>query len=261
MYEFLKRLLLASIIVLPSVGGAAHAGRLEIEQDAPLWAHIGAALLLYLHIGGGTVGLITGITALVAEKGAFIHRSAGKIFVAAMFVAYLIAAGVAPFLEEGQRPNFVAGILALYLLVTGVLSARTHVVNTGAGRWTGLIVAIAITTIGAVFMAMGMASESGSVDGSPPEAFYVFILGGGLAAYGEINVLLRRQLTDTNRIIRHLWRMCFSFFIASGSLFFGQSQVFPDWFNQTPLPALFAFLPIGILLVWATRARLGYFRQ
>lgn len=261
MHRLVKRLSLAIVLVLPSVGGAADAGRLEVGQEAPLWAHVGTALLLYLHIGGGTVGLVTGITASMAEKGAFIHRTAGKVFVAAMFVAYLIAAGVAPFLAEGQRPNFVAAILALYLLVSGVLSARAHVVSADVGRWVGLMIATTITTMGAAFMGMDMASESGSVDGSPPEAFYVFLLGGGLAAYGEINVLLRRQLTDTNRIIRHLWRMCFSFFIASGSLFFGQSQVFPDWFNQTPLPVLFAFLPIGILLIWATRARLGYFRQ
>ena len=40
-----------------------------------------------------------------------------------MFVTYLIGAGVAPFLETGQRPNFVAGVLALYLLTSGVMAA------------------------------------------------------------------------------------------------------------------------------------------
>jgi hypothetical protein len=35
-----------------------------------------------------------------------------------------------------------------------------------------------------------------------------------------------------------------SIFIASGSLVFGQPQVFPTWFNQSPLPDLLSFAPL-----------------
>ena len=77
-----------------------------------------------------------------------------------------------------------------------------------------------------------------------------------MAAAGEVNVLVRRELSDMARKVRHLWRMCFSFFIASGSLFLGQPQVFPDWFNASFLPALLALAPILVMLVWVIKIRL-----
>ncbi len=252
----------ATLILLGISAGAAHAVTLEVADDAPGWAHVGAALLLYLHIGGGAIGLATGTIALTARKGGALHRAAGRGFVGAMFVAYLIGALVAPFLQEGQRPNFVAGVLALYLLVTGVLAARNRSApQTNRGRWVGLAVSLAIATLGAAFMWMGMSDPEGTVDGSPPQAFVLFIVAGTIAALGEVNAIRRRQLPPSSRVTRHLWRMCFSFFIASGSLFLGQPQVFPDSFNASPLPLLLAFLPLAVLVLWLLRVRLGYLRS
>lgn len=256
----LKQLAFLLIVIFATLSGAAYATKLEISPDAPVWAHISAAVLLYLHIGGGAIGLVSGLTAALSRKGERVHRAAGKIFLASMFIAYLIGAGVAPFLTDGQRPNFVAGILALYLLVTGVMAAKRSAFIAGRAEKIGLGVTILITAMGAVFMVMGANSESGTVDGSPPQAFYLFIIAGSFAAYGEINALLRRTLSETARIIRHLWRMCLSFFIASGSLFLGQPQVFPEWFNQSPAPIALSFFPILVLLVWVVRVRLGHLK-
>ena len=50
--------------------------------------------------------------------------------------------------------------------------------------------------------------------------------------------------------------MCFSMFIASGSLFLGQPQVFPEGFNQTVWPFLLAFAPLIALIVWQGLLRL-----
>jgi hypothetical protein len=35
---------------------STHAVKLELAPEAPVWAHFGAAALLYLHIAGGAVG-------------------------------------------------------------------------------------------------------------------------------------------------------------------------------------------------------------
>ncbi len=107
----------------------------------------------------------------------------------------------------------------------------------------------------------GANSVTGTVDGSPPQAFYIFIIAGSLAAAGEINVLVRRKLSQVARKTRHLWRMCFSFFIASGSLFFGQPQVFPDWFNGSVLPGSLAVVPLLVMIFWATAVRFGRYRR
>ena len=107
---------------------------------------------------------------------------------------------MAPFPDAGQRPNIVAGVLALYLQISGVAAARVSF--------------------------------------------------GSVAAAGEVRVLLLGRLERTARLTRHRWRMCASCFIASGSLFFGQPQVFPAWFNASPVPALLAFAPILVMMGW-----------
>lgn len=236
---------------------AAYAVRLEVSPGASVWVHLGASILLYSHIGGGAVGLVAGATAIASRKGGPIHRRAGKVFLVSMFIAYLIGAFVAPFLSEGQRPNFVAAILALYLLITGVMTARRRHFQASIMEKIGLAVALLITGMGVLFAYMGANSVSGTVDGSPPQAFVIFIVAGSIAAAEEIYVLVRRKLSEVARKIRHLWRMCFSLFLASGSLFLGQPQVFPDWFNGSILPSLLALAPVLILLGWVIKLLFG----
>ena len=149
--------------------GFAHAAKLEIGADAPLWQHLGADTLLYLHIAGGTIGLLAGVVAIASRKGRYIHRRAGAVFLVSMFVTYLIGAGVAPFLDEGQRPNFIGGVAALYLLMTGWLTVRSRgAVHVGWVQYIGFPVALSIAVLGYVFMQMGADSPTGTVDGSPP---------------------------------------------------------------------------------------------
>ncbi len=237
--------------------GAAQADNLQVAPDAPWWAHFGAAALLWLHIGGGTLGMVSGAAALTFRKGGRLHRAAGAVFFISMFVTYLIGAGVAPFLEDGQRPNFVAGIMALYLLVTGWRAARHREKSAGIAEAAGLVIALAIAGTGAVFMQMGSASPTGTIDGSPPQAFILFTVAGVLAAAGEANVLLRRGISGVARTARHLWRMCFSLFIASGSFFLGQMQVLPETLRDSAFPFVAAFLPLGLMIFWLVRVRIG----
>jgi len=78
----------------------------------------------------------------------------------------------------------------------------------------------------------------------------VFILLGFAGIVGEVRVLIKGKLSNLERQKRHLWRMCGSFFIAAGSLFFGQPQVFPAWFNESPLPDLLSFAPLIVMFYW-----------
>jgi len=41
----------------------------------------------------------------------------------------------------------------------------------------------------------------------------------------DLNAILRKKLTAAQRISRHLWRMCFASFAATGSFFLGQQDV------------------------------------
>ena len=245
-------------VLLPQ---GALADNLEAAPGDPAWMHLGANALLWAHIAGGAIGMVTGVVALASRKGQKVHRAAGSVFFLAMFMAYAIGAGVAPFLETGQRPNVVAGVMALYLLVSGALAARRREVKAGAPEVIGLIIALSITAAGVIFMHIGAASPSGTVDGSPPQAFFLFTIAGAFAAAGELHVLLRKTLSNTSRIARHLWRMCFSLFIASGSFFLGQQQVFPEAFRDSVLLYVVALSPLPDMLFWLGKVRFDDWRR
>lgn len=257
MLKWTVRLPVLVLLALPLMAGLAHADKLEVAPGAPLWMHLGAAALLWAHIGGGALGLASGTVAIASPKGRGVHRAAGAVFLFSMLVTYAIGAGVAPFLETGQRPNFVAGLMALYLLVTGWLAAKERVeIKAGAVQYLGLAFALGLVAMGATFAWMGSQSETGTVDGSPPQAFVLFMAAGTFAAIGELYVILRGAIRGVARTARHLWRMCFSMFIASGSLFFGQPQVFPQWFHDTTLPVWLGLAPIFAMLIWLVIVRI-----
>lgn len=245
-------LMLAALVTAP----AAHAANLQVSPDAPAWMHAGAAALLWLHIGGGAAGIVTGFVALASRKGGRIHRSVGKVFFAAMLVSYGVAACVAPFMHVEQRTNTLAGLMALYLLLSGWDTARRKDFKAGPWQAGGLIAALCIAGAGAMFMQMGANSPTGTVDGAPPQAFIVFTGFGALAAAGEINILARRSVSRTAQLSRHLWRMCASLFIASGSFFLGQMQFLPAWVTDSMIHVVLALAPLVLMLAYLVVVRI-----
>jgi hypothetical protein len=77
-----------------------------------------------------------------------------------------------------------------------------------------------------------------------------------LAAAGDIRMLVRGGISGRQRLVRHLWRMCFGLFIATGSFFLGQQQVFPAWLRRTNILFVPAILPLILLIFWLIRVRL-----
>ena len=244
----------AAVVLLPAA--PAYAAKLQVAPDSPRWMHVGADILLWAHIGGGAAGIATDAVALASRKGGRIHRSAGKMFFAVMLLCYAVATGVAPFLHVEQRTNTVAGLMALYLLLSGWASVQQKDIKAGPYQFAGLAVALGIAGAGALFMQMGASSPTGTVDGAPPQAFVLFTAIGLVAAAGEINVLVRRTLSGAARLARHLWRMCASLFIASGSFFLGQAQFLPDWVRSSGLNAAMALAPLVAMLVYLVVVRL-----
>jgi hypothetical protein len=76
-----------------------------------------------------------------------------------------------------------------------------------------------------------------------------------LAALGDLSALRAGGLQGTRRLGRHLWRMCFGLFIATGSFFLGQMKFIPEPVRVVPLLLALAFLPILFLIHWMWRVR------
>ncbi len=243
-----------AVALLLTFASPACADHLKVAPEAPLWMHLGAGAVLYAHIGGGAVGLISGATALLARKGGKLHRRAGAIFFVAMLVMSGIGGAVAPFLHD--RISTIAGFMTFYLIFTGWLTARRRE-GVSPLEVVGLFVAMGgvISTYTLTWIAAH--TPEGTLDGSPPQAFYLFAFVSTVAMLADLKLVLRRGICGAQRIARHVWRMCFGLFVASGSLFLGQQQVFPHWLRETPALYIAGLAPLPFLLFWMLRVRLS----
>lgn len=228
---------------------------LQVPAGSPWWVKLAADALLFLHIAGGAVGLISGAAALFARKGGRAHKIAGLTFVVSMTIMATIGAAVSPFLPIPQRANVVAGMLTLYLVLSAWLAVRHKQVVPGRLDIAGLIVALASLTAGAFWAVQARYSPTGTLDGSPPQAFYVFIIIGTFAAIGDVRLFVKGRLAGSPRVTRHLWRMSFALFIASGSFFLGQQRVMPVWMRGSPWLFVPTFAPLVLMIYWLIRIR------
>ncbi len=228
---------------------------LHVDPSAPWYIHEAVDAVLVLHIGGGTVGLLSGATGLIEKKGEWLHRASGKVFFASMMVMATIGASVSPLLHD--RVSTVAGIMTLYLLVSALLTVQRKEGTIGRLEIVASIVPLGVMVAGVSSMLIAANDPSGTIDGQPPQAFYVFAIVGGIAAVADARMILHRGISGVQRIARHLWRMCTALFVASGSLFLGQPQVFPASIRHSLLMFVPALAPLVLLIFWMVRVRIG----
>lgn len=207
--------------------------------------------LLVFHISAGVLAMFAGAAAMSFRKGSPWHAKAGNVFVGAM-LAMAAAASCLAFMKH-QTNNVFGGILTIYMVATAWATARRREGETGIADWGGFVFAV---TIGVLSMLHGLQKAAGQVppEGSP--AFMDIFMGSVilLAGLGNLRMLVR-GISGKRRIARHLWRMCFGWFIATGSFFLGQQQVFPAWLRGSPVFLVPALLPLVLLILWLIRVR------
>ena len=226
---------------------------LQVSADSSLLIRAAATLILSVHISAGSIGLLSGAAALIFRKGSRLHRIAGNVFVVAMLTMSAIGACVAPFLPVPERASVLAGLLTFYLVLTAWTTARRRTANVGLFDVGILCASLGITSAALIFIWMASNSPTGTLDGQPRQAFYLFVILGALAVVGDLRLLLSRGIAGARRIARHVWRMCAALFIASGSLFLGQQQIFPSSLRGSSLFFLPEIAVLALLLFWLCR--------
>lgn len=208
-------------------------------------------MLLPIHIMAGLTGLASGAVALGALKGGKLHRKSGTIFVYAMMVLSGSGALMAALLPE--RGSVVAGVLTFYLVSTALLTVRRTVVGF---RWIDLGAMLVALTVGIASIRLGfvaLESATGKIDEQPAALYFIFGTVALLAALGDIRMMLARGIQGAHRIARHLWRMCLALFIATGSFFLGQAQVFPEPLRNSGLLGIPVLLVLLLMFYWLAR--------
>jgi peptidoglycan/LPS O-acetylase OafA/YrhL len=168
------------------------------------------------------------------------------IFVYAMSVLSASGAIMAALMPE--RISVIAGLLTFYLVMTALLTIRHRAQGfdwLGAGA---MVFALIVGFLSIAFAIQGLNSN----DGLTPIGF-IFGTVALLAAAGDARLLWTRNIEWTQRIARHLWRMCFALWIAAASFFLGQSDEFPEALRIMPLLCTPVLLVLLLMFYWLVR--------
>lgn len=205
--------------------------------------------ITWMHVAAGMTALASGAVAFAVRKGGGTHASAGKWFVAAMLVVGVTASILTAFQSPPDPALAVGGVMVGYFVATSWITARRRDGTTGKFE----IIACAFAFGTAAVMAWGGLTGATTPAGPGP----LFALAGIclLAGLGDLKAILRKKLTPVQRLSRHLWRMCFAFFIATGSFFLGQQDVMPKAVRGSPILFVLAFAPFAVMLFWLVRLR------
>ena len=212
--------------------------------------------ILLLHIVSGTLGMLSGFVAAFLPKGSRSHGRAGNIFVISMLS--LSASGVYLAIMKAQPGNILGGTLTFYLVATAWMTARRSDGRRGILDWGGLLIVAAIAATEVILGLEAAMSPTGLKYDYPPGLYFFLGSVALLATVGDVRMLVRRGIAGTQRIARHLWRMCFALFIAAASIFLARQQVFPDVLRRTGVLAFLSFLPILLMIFWLLRIRFAH---
>jgi uncharacterized membrane protein len=225
---------------------------LPVAAGSPWLVQAGAATILFLHIAGGSVAIVSGTVALALRKGGRPHVLAGKIFVVSMLVMASIGAFVAPFLLTAQgNPKLsdsIVGFFTCYLVVTSWLTVRRKAGTVGRAE----VAAFAFASLLAAATILLGTRTAGN-----PAGYYAMGSIIALVAALDLKVILAGGIAGRPRIARHLWRMCLALFVAVGSFFLGQQRVMPEVMQGSPWLFLPPLAVLAMMLFWLLKLRLA----
>jgi uncharacterized membrane protein len=208
-------------------------------------------LEMIAHIGAGATALLCGAVALIARKGARLHRTAGTVFVVAMLTMATLGAWIAVLMP--QRGTVVIGILTFYLVFTAWLTMRRRPGEIGVAEYVAFVVGAGCAVAMLVLGQMAQASPNPRVDALPFVVHYGFAFVMTIAALSDIAMFVRGGVSGRARTARHLWRMCTALLTAAISFFLGQQNVLPEFLRKSPAIFLPELTILGLMIYWLIR--------
>jgi len=226
----------------------------QIAPGSPWWITALTIAGLAVHIGAGSVAILSGFGAVGARKGGTLHRLSGKVFVVSMLV--MGTAGAALAIVIRQPGNIAVGIFAAYLAATAWVTVRRGEGETGSFEKFATLVPIAVCALFALWSVQAV-MNGGKLYGYPAPLYFAFVPIGALFAFLDIKTIAQGGVRGLARLGRHIWRMCFAFFFAAASFFIGQQKVMPHWMHGSPVLLALGFAPLAFMIFWLIRVRIG----
>ena len=212
-------------------------------------------VFLAFHAAMGTIGLVSGTIAMVARKGGTWHRRSGLVFVYTMIAMGVSAVGISVY--EGKS-DVAGGAAAAYLILTAWTTIRP-LPGGGRGVHAALLLLPLLFAVGGFINGVEAWGRPGhQMDGVPAAMRFFLATVFSLAVIGDVRMIRDGAIQGTRRLARHLWRMCFGLFIATGS-FIAQlvkMTFMPEWTRSVTVIVLLALGPLVVLVYWMWRVRL-----
>jgi hypothetical protein len=98
-------------------------------------------------------------------------------------------------------------------------------------------------------------------NGAPLAGYFILASFGAFAAALDLKVILRGGISDTQRIARHPWRMCFALLFTSAFFFLGQQKVMPAFMQGSPVLFVPALAPLVLMEFCLFRVRFRFRRE
>jgi uncharacterized membrane protein len=214
-------------------------------------------ILLPVHIVAGGLAMVLGAVALLAAKGATLHRKAGILFVYAMLTMGISASILA--LRYGlSNPNLLGGLTSVYFVITALTTVRPVTAATRRLALGGTCLAFALATFEIGLGVGALANVRLLPTGVPAPMLFFMAATTLLGGAGDFRAMRAGPLRGAPRLRRHLWRMCFALFIAAGSFFSIRARVariLPAPFLSAPMRALPIVLVFLAMCYWLWRLR------
>jgi len=215
-----------------------------------------------LHVGAGSLALISGTIAISVRKGGRLHRVAGNVFFGSMLVMAAFAAYLAVAVPD-QLVNVFIAILTTYLVATAWMTVRRKEGAVGGFERCAFVVALILCAPFATLsfqLAAGLPplfKSAVPLKGAVLIAIYAFTGILAIAVISDAKVVLSGGITGAPRIARHLWRMCLGLTLATGSAFTnGLARFLPGPYHVPLAFFLPQFVPLALLFFWLVRVRL-----
>ncbi|MEP2101543.1 MAG: hypothetical protein ABJP02_02825 [Parasphingorhabdus sp.] len=208
--------------------------------------------IMFLHITMGTIAVLAGAAALFVRKGSRVHRGIGNVFFITMMI--MAAAGIYLAFVLPMAISVLVAVFTIYLVATSWMAARQYDENINLLHYVALAMTLGVAASGLWFGMEAQNSPDGLKDGLPAFPHYFFGALALLTALGDAVMIVRRGISGKQRIARHLWRMCFAYFIAAGSLFTGPgATAFPKAIRDTGLLSAPEPIILAVMLFWVVR--------
>jgi hypothetical protein len=215
--------------------------------------------IVLIHLIAGSIAIIAGFASLMFPKKSPQHKIAGNTFLLSILMLGITSVYVA--YTRTIMLSLVNGVFICYLSSTSWMAIKRKAGCSGYFEKIALATVIGVAIMLIKFGLQAAQSDSGKLSGFGPQVFYFFATIAIIAAIADIRMLYLGGLKGKQRIIRHLWRMCFPMFMATAAFFLGQTKLFPEPMRKIELLAIPVVLVILFSGYWLYRVKFTQYHK